>query len=139
MDAITKGVFLLENISHKDKIDWLKRIIRSQIGVLDVNVNPVNKLMKVEYDSRAITPETMRMLIRSVGCELIISEKKIHERLKQKRRLKRDIVSFVLSALLFGASFLTLDYEWWPIAMAATGLIVLLFLIILIKEQRRNF
>ncbi len=138
MDVVTE-VFLIERISHKDKIDWLKRIISSQIGVLDVNVNPVNKLMKVEYDSRVITPETMRMLIRSVGSELIINQEKIHAKLKQKKRFKRDIIFFILSVVLFLASFLTLNFVWWPIATGITGLISLTFLIIVLKEQRRNF
>ncbi|WP_321519542.1 hypothetical protein [uncultured Bacteroides sp.] len=139
MDAIARSVFLIENIKHKDKVDWLKRIIRSQIGVLSVTVNNSNMLMKVEYDSSAITPETMRMLIRSVGCDLLIDEEKIHERLKQKSRVKRDVISFVLATLLFGASFFTWNFEWGLIVVAATGFLFLLFLIILIKEQRRNF
>jgi len=139
MDTIARSVFLIENIRHKDKVDWLKRIIRSQIGVLSVTVNNSNMLMKVEYDSSAITPETMRMLIRSVGCDLLIDEEKIHERLKQKSRIKRDVISFVLATLLFGASFFTWNFEWGLIVVAATGFLFLLFLIILIKEQRRNF
>ncbi len=139
MDAITRSVFLIENIKHKDKVEWLKRIIRSQIGVLSVSVDHSNMLMKVEYDSGAITPQTMRMLIRSVGCELLIDDKKIHERLRQKSRLKRDIISFVAAGILFGLSVLTWQFTWGIIAMGATGLIFLLFLIILIKEQRRNF
>jgi hypothetical protein len=139
MDAITRSVFLLENVRHKDKVEWLKRIIRSQLGVVDVSVNPSNMLMKVEYDPNAISPKTMRMLIRSVGCDLLIDEQKIHDRLKQKSRLKRDIVSFVVSGLLFGLSFFTFSFTWGLYVVAATGLIFLLFLIILIKEQRRSF
>lgn len=139
MDAITRSVFLLENVRHKDKVEWLKRIIRSQLGVIDVSVNLSNMLMKVEYDPNAISPKTMRMLIRSVGCDLLIDEQKIHDRLKQKSRLKRDIISFIVSGLLFGLSFFTFSFTWGLYAVAATGLIFLLFLIILIKEQRRNF
>ena len=68
-----------------------------------------------------------------------IDDKKIHERLRQKSRLKRDIISFVAAGILFGLSVLTWQFTWGIIAMGATGLIFLLFLIILIKEQRRNF
>jgi hypothetical protein len=96
-------------------------------------------LMKVEYDSSAITPETMRVLIRSVGCELLIDDKKIHERLRQKSRLKRDIISFIVASVLFALSFITWTFSWGFIAVAVTGLIFLFFLIIFIKEQRRNF
>jgi hypothetical protein len=80
MDTITRSVFLIENIRHKEKAQWLKRIIRSQIGVLRVSVNPSNMLMKVEYDANAITPSMMQMLIRSVGCELLIDEEQIHNK-----------------------------------------------------------
>lgn len=139
MDAITRSVFLLENVRHKDKVEWLKRIIRSQLGVIDVSVNLSNMLMKVEYDSNAISPKTMRMLIRSVGCELLIDEQKIHDRLRQKGRLKRDIISFIVSGLLFGLSFFTFSFIWGLYAVAATGLIFLVSLIILIKEQRKDF
>jgi hypothetical protein len=139
MDAITRSVFLIENIKHKDKVEWLKRIIRSQLGVIDVSVNLSNMLMKVEYDSNAISPKTMRMLIRSVGCELLIDEQKIHDRLRQKGRLKRDVIYFIFSGLLFGLSFFTFSFIWGLYAVAATGLIFLVFLIILIKEQRKDF
>jgi hypothetical protein len=139
MDAITRSVFLIENIKHKDKVEWLKRIIRSQLGVIDVSVNLSNMLMKVEYDSNAISPKTMRMLIRSVGCELLIDEQKIHDRLRQKSRLKRDVIYFIFSGLLFGLSFFTFSFIWGLYAVAATGLIFLVFLIILIKEQRKDF
>lgn len=138
MDTITRSVFLIENIRHKEKAQWLKRIIRSQIGVLRVSVNPSNMLMKVEYDSNAITPALMQMLIRSVGCELLIDEEQIHARLKQKGRLKRDIISLIISTILFALSFLTWSFSWGYIAVATTGIIFLTFLIILIKEQRRK-
>ena len=78
MDVITKSVFLIDRIRHKEKALWLKRIIGSQMGVQEVSVNPSNMLMKVEYDSNVISPQKMRMLIRSVGCDLLIDEKKIH-------------------------------------------------------------
>jgi hypothetical protein len=139
MDAITRSVFLLENVRHKDKVEWMKRIIRSQLGVIDVSVNLSNMLMKVEYDSNAISPKTMRMLIRSVGCELLIDEQKIHDRLRQKSRLKRDVISFIVSGLLFGLSFFAFNFTWGLYAVAATGLIFVLSLIILIKEQRKDF
>lgn len=139
MDAMTRSVFLIENIKHKDKVEWLKRIIRSQLGVIDVSVNLSNMLMKVEYDSNAISPKTMQMLIRSVGCELLIDEQNIHDRLRQKNRLKRDVIYFIVSGSLFGLSFFTFSFIWGLYAVVATGLIFLVFLIILIKEQRRNF
>lgn len=139
MDAITKSVFLIERIRHREKAQWLKRIIGSQIGVQEVSVNLSNMLMKVEYDSNIISPQKMRMLIRSVGCDLLIDEKKIHDRLKQKGRLKRDIISFFIASVLFALSFLTWNFTWGSIAVAATGLIFLLSLFVLIKEQRRNF
>jgi Protein of unknown function (DUF3309). len=138
MDTITRSVFLIENIRHKEKAQWLKRIIRSQIGVLRVSVNPSNMLMKVEYDANAITPSMMQMLIRSVGCELLIDEELIHARLRQKGRLKRDIISLIVSTFLFALSFLTWSYSWGYIAVATTGVIFLTFLVILIKEQRRK-
>nr|WP_320037106.1 hypothetical protein [uncultured Bacteroides sp.] len=138
MDTITRSVFLIENIRHKEKAQWLKRIIRSQIGVLRVSVNPSNMLMKVEYDANAITPTMMQMLIRSVGCELLIDEEQIHNRLRQKGRLKRDIISLIVSTFLFALSFLTWSFSWGYIAVATTGIIFLTFLIILIKEQRRK-
>lgn len=138
MDTITRSVFLIENIRHKEKAQWLKRIIRSQIGVLRVSVNPSNMLMKVEYDANAITPSMMQMLIRSVGCELLIDEEQIHNRLRQKGRLKRDIISLIVSTFLFALSFLTWSFSWGYIAVATTGIIFLTFLIILIKEQRRK-
>jgi cation transport ATPase len=138
MDTITRSVFLIENIRHKEKAQWLKRIIRSQIGVLRVSVNPSNMLMKVEYDANAITPSMMQMLIRSVGCELLIDEEQIHNRLRQKGRLKRDIISLIVSTFLFALSFLTWSYSWGYIAVATTGIIFLTFLVILIKEQRRK-
>jgi len=138
MDTITRSVFLIENIRHKEKAQWLKRIIRSQIGVLRVSVNPSNMLMKVEYDANAITPSMMQMLIRSVGCELLIDEEQIHNRLRQKGRLKRDIISLIVSTFLFALSFLTWSYFWGYIAVATTGIIFLTFLVILIKEQRRK-
>lgn len=138
MDTITRSVFLIENIRHKEKAQWLKRIIRSQIGVLRVSVNPSNMLMKVEYDANAITPSMMQMLIRSVGCELLIDEEQIHNRLRQKGRLKRDIISLIVSTVLFALSFLTWSFSWGYIVVATTGLIFLTFLIILIKEQRRK-
>lgn len=138
MDTITRSVFLIENIRHKEKAQWLKRIIRSQIGVLRVSVNPSNMLMKVEYDANAITPSMMQMLIRSVGCELLIDEEQIHNRLRQKGRLKRDIISLIVSTILFALSFFTWSFSWGYIAVAATGIIFLTFLIILIKEQRRK-
>ena len=139
MDAITKSVFLIERIRHREKAQWLKRIIGSQIGVQEVSVNLSNMLMKVEYDSNIISPQKMRMLIRSVGCDLLIDEKKIHDRLKQKGRLKRDIISFFIASVLFALSFFTWNYTWGLIAVGVTGFIFLLFLAILIKEQRRNF
>jgi len=138
MDTITRSVFLIENIRHKEKAQWLKRIIRSQIGVLRVSVNPSNMLMKVEYDANAITPSMMQMLIRSVGCELLIDEEQIHNRLRQKGRLKRDIISLIASTFLFALSFLTWSFSWGYIAVATTGIIFLTFLVILIKEQRRK-
>ena len=138
MDTITRSVFLIENIRHKEKAQWLKRIIRSQIGVLRVSVNPSNMLMKVEYDANAITPSMMQMLIRSVGCELLIDEEQIHTRLRQKGRLKRDIISLIVSTILFALSFFTWSFSWGYIAVAATGIIFLTFLVILIKEQRRK-
>ncbi|WP_321439053.1 hypothetical protein [uncultured Bacteroides sp.] len=139
MDAITKNVFLIERIRHREKAQWLKRIIESQMGVQDVSVNSSNMLMKVEYDSNVISPQKMRMLIRSVGCDLLIDEKKIHDRLKQKGRLKRDIISFFIASVLFALSFFTWNYTWGFIAVGVTGFIFLLFLVILIKEQRRNY
>lgn len=139
MDAITKNVFLIERIRHREKAQWLKRIIESQMGVQEVSVNPSNMLMKVEYDSNIISPQKMRMLIRSVGCDLLIDEKKIHDRLKQKGRLKRDIISFFIASVLFALSFFTWNYAWGFIAVGVTGFIFLLFLVILIKEQRRNY
>ena len=138
MDTITRSVFLIENIRHKEKAQWLKRIIRSQIGVLRVSVNPSNMLMKVEYDANAITPSMVQMLIRSVGCELLIDEEQIHNRLRQKGRLKRDIISLIVSTIIFALSFLTWTFSWGYIVVATTGLIFLTFLIILIKEQRRK-
>lgn len=138
MDTITRSVFLIENIRHKEKAQWLKRIIRSQIGVLRVSVNPSNMLMKVEYDANAITPSMMQMLIRSVGCELLIDEEQIHNRLRQKGRLKRDIISLIVSTFLFALSFLTWSFSWGYIVVAATGIIFLTFLVVLIKEQRRK-
>lgn len=138
MDTMAISVFLLENVRPKGKAEWLKRIIRSQLGVIDVSVNLSNMLMKVEYDLNAISPETMQILIRSVGCDLLIDEQKIHDRLRQKSRLKRDVISIIVSGLLFGLSFLAFIFTWGLYAVAATGLIFLVSLIILIKEQRRN-
>jgi asparagine N-glycosylation enzyme membrane subunit Stt3 len=92
----------------------------------------------VEYDANAITPSMMQMLIRSVGCELLIDEEQIHNRLRQKGRLKRDIISLIVSTILFALSFFTWSFSWGYIAVAATGIIFLTFLIILIKEQRRK-
>ncbi|WP_353330835.1 hypothetical protein [Bacteroides sedimenti] len=137
MDTITKGVFLITNIRHKEKIQWIKRIINSQLGVTEVSVNPSNMLMKVEYDPAMISPRNMQILVRSVGCGLLIDEKKIHDRLRQKSRIKRDTISFILTALLFGVSFFTWKYEWGYIAVTSTGILFLTSLIVLIVEQRR--
>lgn len=137
MDAITRGVFLITHIRHKGKIQWIKRIINSQMGVNDVSVNPATMLMKVEYDPAVISPQKMQILVRSVGCGLLIDEKLIHDRLKQKSRLKRDIITFVIAALLFGLSFLTWKFTWGYIAVVSTGIIFLTSLVVLIIEQRR--
>ncbi len=135
MNTITKDVFLIDKVKHKEKAEWIRRIIRSQIGVFKISVDTSTMLMTVEYDPDAISPSTMQTLIRSVGCDLIIDKVEIHQILQQKRKFRRNIYFFAVATVVFLLSFISGNIY----IEIAGGLIFVLFLSLMVKKQRKLF
>ncbi len=78
-----KRIFFLLKVKTKIKARWIEHIIKTQIGVNLAIVDFDKRLILVEYHTRLITIQYMRMLVRSLGCDMIFDEKEIQIRQNQ--------------------------------------------------------
>ncbi len=80
----------------------IERKLRQLSGIQTANVNFAARTVLVEYDQKAITPQTMKDELIKIGYDLIIDNEdslsKI-EKLSYRRMLKRVCLSWVLAVL----------------------------------------
>lgn len=95
-----KKVFFLLRLKTKIRARWIEHIIKNQIGVNLAIVDFEKRIILIEFDSKLITAQYMRMLVRSLGSDLVIDDKEILNKQNQLGNLlvikSRIIIFFAL-------------------------------------------
>lgn len=98
-----KKVFFLLKLKTKIKARWIEHIMKTQIGINFAVINFDKRVLLVEYDSKLITSQYMRMLVRSLGCDLVVDDKEVQKMQNQLGNLyvlkRRIIFSYLISLL----------------------------------------
>ncbi len=96
-----KKVFFLLKLKTKIKARWIEHIMKTQIGINLAVINFDKRVLLVEYDSKLITSQYMRMLVRSLGCDLIVDDKEVQKKQNQLGNLnvlkRRVLFSYLIS------------------------------------------
>lgn len=107
--------FFLLKVRTKSRSRWIEHLIKSQIGVNSAVVDFDKRLLQVSYNQDLISVQYMRMLVRSLGCDLLCNDKDIKDKVDQLNNyliLKKRIlsISFVFFLSFFGLIF---PYRDW--------------------------
>ncbi len=107
--------FFLLKVRTKSRSRWIEHLIKSQIGVNSAVVDFDKRLLQVSYNQDLISVQYMRMLVRSLGCDLLCNDKDIKDKVNQLNNyliLKKRILStsFVFFLSFFGLIF---PYRDW--------------------------
>ena len=136
-----KKVFFLLKLKTKIKARWIEHIIKTQIGVNWAIVHFEKRVILAEYDSKLITPQYMRMLVRSLGCDLVFDDKEVKNKENQLGNLlilkKRSIVLlfiFIISLVGFICPF----YNWLLFIFSISELMLYFSLFINVFNERYN-
>lgn len=102
-----KKVFFLVKLKTKTKARWIEHIIKTQFGVNLAIVNFEQRIILIEYNSEFVTLQYMRMLVRSLGCDLVFDDNEIENRRNQLGNLiilnkRRKIIFFVFFLSIIG-------------------------------------
>lgn len=111
--------FFLLKVRTKSRSRWIEHLIKSQIGVNSAVVDFDKRLLQVSYNQDLISVQYMRMLVRSLGCDLLCNDKDIKDKVNQLNNfliLKKRIlsISFVFFLSFFGLIF---PYRDWIILL----------------------
>jgi P-type Cu2+ transporter len=109
----------------------VESMLKSVDGVLNAGVNFANQTAFVEYDANAVSPETLRETVRSIGYDLLIQKEnqdEVKEDAQQKhyRHIKqRTIWASILSlpVVLIGMFFMNIPYANWIMMALATPVV----------------
>lgn len=115
-----KKVFFLVKLKTKTKARWIEHIIKTQFGVNLAIVNFEQRVILIEYDPEFVTLQYMRMLVRSLGCDLVFDDNEIENRRNQLGNLiilnKRKFFIFFISIIGFICSFSNLFQFFFSIS-----------------------
>ena len=75
--------FFLLKVRTKSRSRWIEHLIKSQIGVNSAVVDFDKRLLQVSYNQDLISVQYMRMLVRSLGCDLLCNAKDFKDRVDQ--------------------------------------------------------
>ncbi|WP_321519644.1 hypothetical protein [uncultured Bacteroides sp.] len=135
-----KKVFFLLKVKTKIKARWIEHIIKTQIGVNLAIVNYDKRVILIEFDAKLITIQYMRMLVRSLGCDLVLDDKEIRNRQNQlgnflvlKKRKTIFFSIFLISILGFICPF----YNW--LLFVVSILMFVLYLSLFIYVSNKHF
>lgn len=131
--------FFLLKVKNKSRSRWIEHIIKSQIGVNTAIVDFDKRLLQVNYNRELITIQYMRMLVRSLGCDMLCDDKEIECRQNQLSNfliLKKRVlfISFLFFLSFFGLIF---PYRDWIISLLSS-FIYFLFLLLFIPVFNKN-
>lgn len=139
-----KKVFFLLKVKTKIKARWIEHIIKSQIGVNWAIVDFEKRIILIEFDSKLITAQYMRMLVRSLGSDLVFDDKEILNKQNQlgnllviKRRIIVFFILFVVSILGLFSPF----SNWLELAFSVVALFLYfsLYVNVLNRHFNRSF
>lgn len=107
--------FFLLKVRTKSRSRWIEHLIKSQIGVNSAVVDFDKRLLQVSYNQDLISVQYMRMLVRSLGCDLLCNDKDIKDKVDQLNNyliLKKRIlsISFVFFLSFLGLIFPSRDW-----------------------------
>jgi hypothetical protein len=107
--------FFLLKVRTKSRSRWIEHLIKSQIGVNSAVVDFDKRLLQVSYNQDLISVQYMRMLVCSLGCDLLCNDKDIKDRVNQLNNyliLKKRIlsISFVFFLSFLGLIFPSRDW-----------------------------
>jgi len=107
--------FFLLKVRTKSRSRWIEHLIKSQIGVNAAVVDFDKRLLQVSYNQDLISVQYMRMLVCSLGCDLLCNDKDIKDRVNQLNNyliLKKRIlsISFVFFLSFLGLIFPSRDW-----------------------------
>lgn len=139
-----KKVFFLLKVKTKIKAIWIEHIIKTQIGVNLAIVNYDKRVILIEFDPKLITIQYIRMLVRSLGCDMVFDDKEIRNRQNQLGNFlvlkKRRIVLF--SFFLISISGFVCPFCNWLLFLISVLMFVLylsLFIYMFNKYFVRSF
>jgi Cu2+-exporting ATPase len=120
--------FFLLKVRTKSRSRWIEHLIKSQIGVNAAVVDFDKRLLQVSYNQDLISVQYMRMLVRSLGCDLLCNDKDIKDKVNQLNNyliLKKRVlsISFVFFLSFFGLIF---PYRDW-ITLLFSSIMYLLY------------
>mgnify|MGYP003594071795 FL=1 len=120
--------FFLLKVRTKSRSRWIEHLIKSQIGVNSAVVDFDKRLLQASYNQDLISVQYMRMLVRSLGCDLLCNDKDIKDKVDQLNNyliLKKRIlsISFVFFLSFFGLIF---PYRDW-ITLLFSSIMYLLY------------
>lgn len=140
IQRMEKKVFFLLKVKTKIKARWIEHIIKTQIGVNLAIVNYDKRVILIEFDAKLITIQYMRMLVRSLGCDLVLDDKEIRNRQNQlgnflvlKKRKTIFFSIFLISILGFICPF----YNW--LLFVVSILMFVLYLSLFIYVSNKHF
>lgn len=135
-----KKVFFLLKVKTKIKARWIEQIIKTQIGVNLAIVNYDKRVILIEFDAKLITIQYIRMLVRSLGCDMVLDDKEIRNRQNQlgnfsvlKNRKNIFFSILILSILGFFCPF----YNW--LLFVVSILVFVLYLSLFIYVLNKHF
>lgn len=109
----------------------VESMLKSVPGVQDAGVNFANQTAWVQYDTHAVTPETLQKTVRSIGYDLVIDKENstaIKEEAQQKHYhalQSRTIWASVLSlpVVIIGMFFMNMPYANYIMMALATPVV----------------
>ena len=135
-----KKVFFLLRLKTKIRARWIEHIIKNQIGVNLAIVDFDKRVILIEFDSKLITAQYMRMLVRSLGSDLVIDDKEIQNRQNQLGNLfvinKRVIVFFAVFVISILGLFC--PFSNW-LELAFSGAALFLYFSLYVNALNGNF
>ncbi|WP_095273910.1 heavy metal translocating P-type ATPase [Helicobacter sp. 11S03491-1] len=110
--GLSRIALILEGI-HCAACIWLnEKVLNSQEGIYEVNINYTNNKAKITFDISKIAPSQIITLIRSIGYNAYVYDPKI-----QEFQAKKDRKSYYISMVI--AIFCTMNIMWIAVAQYA--------------------
>lgn len=135
-----KKVFFLLRLKTKIRARWIEHIIKNQIGVNLAIVDFEKRIILIEFDSKLIPAQYMRMLVRSLGSDLVIDDKEILNKQNQLGNLlviKRRIVVF-FALLIVSILGLFCPFSNW-LELAFSGMALFLYSSLYVNALNGHF